>query len=137
MKFVAKYFGFTITHHIPLMHPGLPFILEDDSSSIGSLVVEEFQRLATEVSWHFFKTFEYMWTDSVCISEKAEHVINSFRIVLHKMHDDLQKCAYISIKRNGESVGLLKKPRKPSGRLRIEAETALKEIKGAWVFVGN
>ena len=106
------------------MHPGMPFILEDDSSSIGSLVVEEFQRLATEVSWHLFKNLEYM-----CWLSLHHFKLNMswcFRIVLHKTHDDFKKFAYISIKRNRE---------KTTGNpqwLWIEAETALKEIKGAW-----
>ena len=64
-----------ITHHIPLMHPGMPFILEDDSSSIGSLVVEEFQRLATEVSWHLFNNLEYMCLITQFASVLAEHVM--------------------------------------------------------------
>jgi len=43
---IQRFFRFPLT---PLMaRAGMPFILEDDSSSIGSLVVEEFQRLATE-----------------------------------------------------------------------------------------
>ena len=106
------------------MHPGMPFILEDDSSSIGSLVGEEFQRLATEVSWHLFKNLEYM-----CWLSLHHFKLNMswcFRIVLHKTHDDLKKfCLHFH----------QKKPWKTTGNpqwLWIEAETALKEIKGAW-----